>query len=859
MARHHIATKLSILLTVLCIPVTTSGQINGWRTTGRQTIGSVGNLVSEFDTCTAEHTINNWRLGITAYGLIGDGNSRWDFGPPRYDCLLGELLGVGSEYPKGSKKTWIDFNQTVFCAGGVVGSDTLASFPVKHTGSGVSREMAPDEPIMRLTAPHDETISDQDIITVYSDTLTGFSTDYWTHRPHKPLPVRITQRSYAWTYEYAKDFIIFDFRVRNIGENTIKGFWFGVHGMPACGYDTWQLFDDVVGWISTQNVIEPCQYEDTIQVAWLADNDGDPIEGVYEDKPVTDPADGIYKASVREVAGFCFLETKPSGYGLSWNWWTPFLQPQHKGDYRTFRAQDTPIGDKELYWVMSNGEKDHDQIITPVITAWDPVWKYYSNREAVESITAAAPIDFILSTGGLDLAPGAVWNVALALVGGENLHSDPNNYANLPQSPQAYRNNLDFSDLIKNVHFARHIYDNPGIDTDGDGYKGEFRVCVRDSALVNGEWVVNRADTQWYKGDGIPDYRGALPPPAPSFWLTPTLNGVHVRFNGQVTETEKDIFLQKPDFEGYRVYLGRDERESSLQLVGSYDLEDYDKYYLDLTLEQPTWQLEGEPYSKDELRCLYGQGMTPCEDSTFEPLGFTQLSPYRHPQFPNDSVFWFKKHEYNASEFGVNTPIKKRFPNVPDPRKLPADSITDEMYTEDGYLKFYEYEMTIENLLPTVEYWVNVTAFDYGSPAQGVNPLETKRTDGVRPAYPLTEHDAPISGSEQVYVYPNPYRVDANYRADGYEGRNQDDRWDERVRAIWFANLPPVCTISIYTIDGDRVRTMDHTSTSSDPTHRRKQWDLINRNFQKVETGLYYWVVEVPGGRTQMGKLAIIR
>ncbi len=41
--------------------------------------------------------------------------------------------------------------------------------------------------------------------------------------------------------------------------------------------------------------------------------------------------------------------------------------------------------------------------------------------------------------------------------------------------------------------------------------------------------------------------------------------------------------------------------------------------------------------------------------------------------------------------------------------------------------------------------------------------------------------------------------------------------------------------------------------------HRRKMWDLINRNFQKVETRLYYWVVEVQGGRMQMGKPAIIR
>jgi hypothetical protein len=51
--------------------------------------------------------------------------------------------------------------------------------------------------------------------------------------------------------------------------------------------------------------------------------------------------------------------------------------------------------------------------------------------------------------------------------------------------------------------------------------------------LIDGEWVVSVADTQFYRGDGIPDWRGAGPPPAPKFWLEPQLNGVRVRFNGQ--------------------------------------------------------------------------------------------------------------------------------------------------------------------------------------------------------------------------------------------------------------------------------------------------------------------------------------
>jgi len=182
------------------------------------------------------------------------------------------------------------------------------------------------------------------------------------------------------------------------------------------------------------------------------------------------------------------------------------------------------------------------------------------------------------------------------------------------------------------------------------------------------------------------------------------------------------------------------------------------------------------------------------------------------------------------------------------------------MYTEDGYFKYFEYEFEITNLLPTVAYWVNVTAFDHGSPATDLFPQETPVTLHARSAFPLHNYDAPLSGSDKVYVYPNPYRINEGYRRSyGYEGRGRDDLPDDKVRAIWFANLPPKCTIKIFTIDGDRVRTLEHDTDITDPTYSHQRWDLINRNYQRIVSGLYYWTVETPDGDTQMGKLVIIR
>ena len=100
--------------------------------------------------------------------------------------------------------------------------------------------------------------------------------------------------------------------------------------------------------------------------------------------------------------------------------------------------------------------------------------------------------------------------------------------------------------------------------------------------------------------------------------------------------------------------------------------------------------------------------------------------------------------------------------------------------------------------------------------------------------------------------------MDGAYRANGYEGRVETDRPDDRVRIIHFANLPPKCTIGIYTLDGDLVREIVHDKDISDPTASHDEWNLITRNTQAVVSGLYYWTVEAEDGSVQIGKLVII-
>jgi hypothetical protein len=103
-------------------------------------------------------------------------------------------------------------------------------------------------------------------------------------------------------------------------------------------------------------------------------------------------------------------------------------------------------------------------------------------------------------------------------------------------------------------------------------------------------------------------------------------------------------------------------------------------------------------------------------------------------------------------------------------------------------------------------------------------------------------------------------RINGGYQEAGYEGREKDlrDNAPDRKRKVNFANLPPKCTIRIYTLDGDLVKQIDHNAVSTDPLASHEKWDLITRNTQLVVSGLYYWTVEDEQGNVQVGKLVIL-
>lgn len=820
--------------------------------------------------CIATHNIGNLVFPVTNFGRIGTADE-----VPFTDCFTG-LKAPNGQYPKGSKT--INLFKGGLWIGAIVGRDTLVT-----CGADVNvryRELNPlpspyGDMIRRSTLETTwnntgTAVSEQDYIASFNDTMTqgvrNPSFDAVDNRSHTPLPIEVIQNSYAWSYQYADDFALFDTRIRNIGTKPLKEVYVGLYmdidvhqdrlnpfsqQYPPPGKIITEGRDDITGFLPTHSVgYTDCYFEDTINLAWTSDNDGDFSWDV--------PLSG-------NVTGVRFLKGLAESKNLSFNWWVWNYNsaldfgPQTRAKFRRMTSGvGTPAGDRNKYYMMVNGEIDYDQVRTAQISSTDLTWTQ-PNTSIQRSISLGADGAFVLSVGPFDIYSGQEILVPWAYVGGTAFHVDPVNhqrYMRFQYNPARFLQGLNFTPLARNAVWASWVYDNPGIDSDNDGYFGQYVVCPLDSQLVDGHWVTTQAETTWYEGDGIPDLKGAAPPAPPKVWVHRIPNGFRIRFNGRSSEESRDVFSRLLDFEGYRVYVGRDDREGSYTMIASYDRENYDKWVYNAKKKpQAGYDLVGPPLTLENLRCLYGDGADPCADSGFSPLKFVANSPYIHPDFPMDSAFYFTVHDYNASELGVTTRIQKIYPDEPPP----SDGIpTPEQLTDDGYLKYYEYECSIDDLLPSVPYFINVTAFDFGSPESNLQPLETSRTVAAIQGYPEGTDDPGADGKKAIYVYPNPYRLDAKYRAQSYEGVGREDRPDDRVRLINFANLPAICTIRIYSLDGDLIRQLDHRFDEDDPLATHDTWDLITRNTQLVVSGIYYWTVEDEKGNVTIGKFVII-
>ena len=122
-----------------------------------------------------------------------------------------------------------------------------------------------------------------------------------------------------------------------------------------------------------------------------------------------------------------------------------------------------------------------------------------------------------------------------------------------------------------------------------------------------------------------------------------------------------------------------------------------------------------------------------------------------------------------------------------------------------------------------------------GAPMNGPDDVFTFTVGGVDPA-------AAKNALKNIKVVPNPYYVRYDERAMTSEGE----------RDLKFQDVPDECTIRIYTLAGDLVKTIDHSGTGA------AYWDLLSSEQIQVASGIYIYHIDSPYGE-RLGRFAVIK
>jgi len=135
--------------------------------------------------------------------------------------------------------------------------------------------------------------------------------------------------------------------------------------------------------------------------------------------------------------------------------------------------------------------------------------------------------------------------------------------------------------------------------------------------------------------------------------------------------------------------------------------------------------------------------------------------------------------------------------------------------------------------------------------------ISTLRPFNGQDSYSYTTSAGKVSSEQakskldNIYVVPNPYVV-----TNAIEPTNKLPGKSRGERRIYFENLPMECKIRIFTLSGELVKVLSHSSTSQ---AGRENWDLLNADGFSVAYGIYFAHIDAPGIGEKLIKFAIIK
>lgn len=433
------------------------------------------------------HRASNIHFTITNFGHIGNAHDLMD--PD-----TGELA-PGAEFPGGSGLDYL-FMGCLWIGAEI---DTIDQYgnPILDTlvsvgGDGwlsIDSELWPP-PEGEESLWEQEIFGDEEFFALFSDTLTDpayVPTDPYDGRPHIPLGLKIIRNSFCWSSPDYDQLFFLNYYLENIGQRYLHNAWIGIYYDGDVWHESENPYgpeqgaqDDLCGYI---------QHGD-YGIALIADNDGQPYDGVYD-----------YR-SPRNVMGMILIDASETGVQTNFNWWISNVNseldwgPQWQSNYDIWGdfqsgGRGTPGPDDEKYYVMSNGEHDYGQIWA-ALDHTDEGW--IPGPPQAADLANGYDTRYLISFGPLDIPAGAAETLTVAYFGGQNLHVDPENYSQYLRdntddslSIAQYYENLDFSDFLEMADSAISFYEH-GFENIPPGPPANFRISDWDSDHIGLRW-----------------------------------------------------------------------------------------------------------------------------------------------------------------------------------------------------------------------------------------------------------------------------------------------------------------------------------------------------------------------------------
>ena len=763
------------------------------------------------------HDMGNMKLVISNWGFFGNAGL---YSKYMWSC----------EYPANSHEDYL-FQGALWI--GALMTDSLGNVDTLVTvgadGWQWENEMFPGsadsdtiiERSIDKSSPYYDSInavSEQDYVAEYTDTIGP----PYAPASHHPMGLDVRQESYQWSYSYAQDFIILKFIIKNINKQgkSLNKMYVGLYIDGDCHPVT---SDWAAGWYGAQDDVTGFRrWADESDTLWPAGTElyrYNKATGHYEEQDVggtpkyQDPGSYINTAWLADDDGYndarsggpslnpCVTGSRilyPPPENIIFNWW--FSDPDPSKDWGPGGLMGDPFGGTPSSPLVSRPDIAKYWILsdTTATHGFDPDQVGPHGVNASDSISWPPGVDSINDTRYL-LSFGP-YNLAY----GDSVSLIVGYVGGEHFHPTNTIGHYDFSDFALNSSWAYKVYDNPGRDSPEfvRNEAGEIVDTVYDGYC--GDYYVIPPDTvkHYITGDGIPDYAGPIPPPSPDLIVKPRDKYLDLYWSKK-PENSMDPFI-------------------FLQTGDSSIAKDFEGYRIYLS-------------------------------ETGQSQDFTTIAEFDKVDF--DSI------EYKPDSFAVS-PIGRN-------RGMPPETTL----TVNGETGTY-YHYVLGPFLDFYPKYVSVTSFDrgyytvsYDTSSRSlvrdykVDPLESNPIVNTVLATPQPSQEEIKNDSLKVYVVPNPYRIDANYKDIRWEDWEQAG-WTEHKRKLIFVNLPKHAKIKIYSLSGDIIDEIDHdgTGTSGKAESNYEAWNLISKDVIGVVSGIYLFSVEdLDTGKKQIGKFVVIK